>query len=131
MDILLDTKVWLWMNQNPEKLSQNAKEVIQNSENNLYLSAASAWELSVKNSLGILSLHMSPEKYVTERMADNDIKALAISHKHTLRAMALPNHHEDPFDRILVAQSLSEHMPILTVDRRMKKYRIDVIWGDT
>ena len=130
MDILLDTKVWLWMNQSPEKLSTHAKEIIQNSENNLYLSAASAWELSVKTSLGIIPLHMSPEKYVTERMADNDIKALPISHKHTLRAMTLPNYHEDPFDRILIAQSITEHMPLLTVDKRMKKYKFETIWAD-
>ena len=102
---------------------------MQNGENVLYLSAASSWEIAVKFALGKLPLPEPPEAFVPKRLARDRITPLAVEHVHALRVSALPLHHRDPFDRLLVAQAQVEEMPILTVDPAFSMYDVEVLKG--
>lgn len=96
--------------------------------NILYLSAASAWEISIKASLGRLEFAGDPEKMIPEQMALNAIEALPIQITHALRVNVLPRHHRDPFERLLVAQSQLEDLPLSTDDVEIPKYKVEVAW---
>jgi PIN domain nuclease of toxin-antitoxin system len=127
MRILLDTQCWLWMSASPEKLSPYALSVVQTTENELFLSAASAWEIGIKYALRKLSLPEPPERFVPTRLERLRTLALPIEATHALRVAALPPHHRDPFDRLLVAQAQQENLPILTADTVFRKYDVEVI----
>lgn len=125
--ILLDTHVWLWMNQSPARLRAESRALLENSQNHLLLSAVSTWEIAVKHQLGKLDLPMAPVRYIPERMAENMVRALPIDVLHTLRAASLPLHHRDPFDRLLVAQAQIEGLELMTADRRMADYEVSLL----
>ncbi len=127
MKILLDTHCWLWMAVAPERFSSSALELVSNIDNRLFLSAVSAWEISIKHQLGKLELPLPPEKYVPSRMEATGVEGLPVSHVHGLKAGGLPAHHRDPFDRMLVAQAQLEGMPLLTADRQIHLYDLEVI----
>ena len=129
MKILLDTSSWLWSLTDPERLNKRARDILSNRSHTLYLSAASSWEIVIKAALGKLPLPEPPEKYIPSRMAAMDVLGLAVEHAHALRVSALPAHHRDPFDRILVAQAQVESLTILTVDRVFRAYDVKVIWA--
>jgi PIN domain nuclease of toxin-antitoxin system len=97
--------------------------------NELFLSAASAWEIAVKYAIGKLPLPLPPAEYVPSRMQRADTAPLAVTHEHALRVATLPPHHRDPFDRLLVAQCQAEGMWLLTADREFKPYDVQVIWA--
>jgi len=126
--ILLDTQCWLWMAAFPEKLSARTRELVTANDHALYLSAASAWEIAIKHSRGKLQLPESPEQYVMSRCDRLRTEPLPIDHSHALRVAALPSHHRDPFDRVLVAQAQIEGLPILTGDPVFRLYDVDVLW---
>jgi PIN domain nuclease of toxin-antitoxin system len=128
MRVLLDTYTFLWWNMDAPELSPRARDVIADGHNEIYLSAASAWEIAIKASRGKLTLPAAPEKYVGERMVSHRFLALPVEVSHALRVYALPDIHRDPFDRLLVAQSQMERMPILTADDQIRQYGVDVIW---
>jgi len=96
--------------------------------NDLVLSAATAWEIAIKHANGQLELPDRPEAYVALRMGLDDLDPLPIELSHALRAGTLPPIHRDPFDRLLVAQSQLEELPILTPDPNIARYRVSVIW---
>lgn len=125
--ILLDTHVWLWMNGEPERLSHEAKNLLTAPDSTLFLSSASVWEVAIKVQSGKLVLPQSAERYVVARMAENQITALPINIGHALRAAGLPLHHRDPFDRMLVAQAQTEGIRLMTADRQLNFYEIDII----
>jgi PIN domain nuclease of toxin-antitoxin system len=127
MNLLLDTHVWVWSLSFPERLSTEARNLLSSSRNVVYLSAASAWELAIKSSLGKIDLPEPVESYVPSRMARQGLTALPVTHAHALRVAALPPHHRDPFDRLLVAQALVERLPILTADAAFDRYDVEVI----
>jgi PIN domain nuclease of toxin-antitoxin system len=127
MKLLIDTHCWIWFFLEPNKLSQSAKYLILNRKNEILLSAASSWEIAIKNSLGKLHLPFAPQEYIPQRMAEQGMTALSILHSHALQAAALPHHHSDPFDRLLIAQAQIEKLPILTSDPQFKKYDVEVI----
>jgi PIN domain nuclease of toxin-antitoxin system len=127
MRILLDTQCWLWMAAAPDRLSAGARAVVETLDHELLLSAASAWEIAIKHALGKLKLPEAPEKYVPGRMVVLRTTALPIEHSHALRVNALPLHHRDPFDRLLVAQSLVDDLPVLTADPVFERYGVTVI----
>src|SRR5688572_11728170 len=114
MKILLDTQCWLWMAASPDRFSASARSLIETTENELYLSAASAWEIAIKYSLGKLRLPEPPARYVPSRLELLRTSALPVEHSHALHVAALPPHHRDPFDRLLIAQAQVEDLPILT-----------------
>ena len=127
MKILLDTQCWLWWIAAPERLSQSARRRIADKRNIVYLSAASSWEIAIKYSIGKLPLPEPPMQFIPKRLARDAITALPIEIIHTLYVSELPHHHKDPFDRILISQSIKEDIPIMTVDKHLKPYKANII----
>ena len=127
MKILLDTHCWLWMLRSPERFSPQGRQRVTAPANDLLLSAASAWEIAIKYSLGRLRLPMEPAAYVPSRLVATRTSPLAIQHTHALRVAQLPLHHRDPFDRLLIAQAQLEGIPILTSDVQFAPYDVEVL----
>jgi PIN domain nuclease of toxin-antitoxin system len=123
MRILLDTHVWLWMIAAPERLSREALASLSRRRDELYLSAASCWEIAVKHAIGKLPLPSPPEEFVPQRLIRDGIRPLSVEHQHALAVAALPDHHRDPFDRLLVVQAILEDMTIYTADEKLLAYR--------
>jgi PIN domain nuclease of toxin-antitoxin system len=111
----------------PERFSNRARSLVLSTGNELYLSSASAWEIAIKHGLGKLPLPEPPHRYVPSRVEKLRMWALPIDHSHALRVATLPPHHRDPFDRLLVAQSQVEDLPILTADPIFDRYDVTVI----
>ena len=128
MKYLLDTSVFLWALATPNKLNRRGRQVLSNQREGLFLSAASAWEISVKFGLGKLELPETPAKCVPTWMLNWGIRGLEISHLHALAVGDLPSHHQDPFDRMLIVQATMEEMVLLTADRMFEKYRVETLW---
>ncbi len=128
MRALLDTHTFLWWNLDDPQLSPTARAVIEDGHNEIFISAASAWEIAIKYRKGRLSLPQPPERYVASRLAHFRFLALPIQLSHALRVAILPAIHDDPFDRLLVAQSQMEGLPILTGDAEIARYPVEVLW---
>jgi PIN domain nuclease of toxin-antitoxin system len=127
MKILLDTHCWLWMLVAPERFSKATLEILESTDHELFLSAASSWEIAIKYDLGKLPLPEPPAEYVPARMRASGVTGLPIEHRHALAVATLPGHHRDPFDRLLVAQAIVESLPILTADLQLSRYPIATI----
>ena len=127
MKILVDTQCWLWMAASPERFSVHTRSLIEARDNELYLSAASAWEIAIKHGLGKLRLPEPPARYVPSRLDALRTLALPIEHGHALHVATLPPYHRDPFDRLLVAQAQVEDLPILTADPVFAHYEVTTI----
>jgi PIN domain nuclease of toxin-antitoxin system len=125
---LLDTVAWLWSIDSVERLSKEAKQILENGEEEIYFSAATAWEVSIKAHLGKLHLPAAPAACVPAFMARQGLRPLPVTHLHAVKVYDLPPHHHDPFDRLLIAQAIVEEMTILTADRNFRKYPVDVLW---
>jgi PIN domain nuclease of toxin-antitoxin system len=125
--ILIDTQCWLWMTATPERLSPRARALVEEMEYNLYFSAASSWEIAIKYALGKLTLPEPPAEYVPTRIDLTGVRALAIDHAHALHVSALPRHHRDPFDRLLIAQAQLGNLTILTADPLFDAYDVATI----
>ncbi len=93
------------------------------------MSAASVWEIAIKVAARTLVLPEPPERYITDRLVKNQVTALPIHHGHALRAAALPEYHRDPFDRMLVAQAQLEDLQLMTVDKKVARYDVDILSG--
>ncbi len=128
MRALLDTHTFLWWNLDAPQLSAEALEFIAKGSNEIFLSAASAWEIAIKAAKGRLTLPEPPDQYVAERMRLHRFSALPIELSHALEVYRLPDIHQDPFDRLLIAQSQLEDIPLLTADPEIHRYRVEVIW---
>lgn len=128
MRALLDTHTFLWWNLDDPALSDAVREIISDGRNEIFLSAASTWEIAIKAAKGRLTLPDTPDQYVADRLSLHRISALPIEISHTLRVFDLPQIHADPFDRLLIAQSQMERLPILTADAEIIRYQVDVIW---
>ncbi|MEH2372781.1 type II toxin-antitoxin system VapC family toxin [Nostoc sp.] len=125
---LLDTHAFIWWVTNDSKLSANARDVIADSGNILFLSVVSAWEIVIKNKLGKLTLPEPVEQYIPSRLAINRFESLPIQMSHVLQVASLPSIHRDPFDRILIAQSQIDNLPIVTIDQLITQYLVQTIW---
>jgi len=128
MKYLLDTAVWLWSLDESERINPEARQLIAEGREELYLSAVSSWEISIKWALGKLRLPLPPARLVPESVARQGIRPLPVTHTHALGVSDLPLHHRDPFDRLLIAQAQAEEMAILTADRAFGRYRVEVFW---
>ncbi len=128
MRAILDTHTFLWWNTDDPQLSEVARRFISDGENDLFLSAASTWEIAIKSAKGRLVLPENPGEYIANRMAIYRIQPLPIQISHTLRTYDLPDIHQDPFDRLLIAQSQMEDLPILTADTTIARYEVSIIW---
>jgi PIN domain nuclease of toxin-antitoxin system len=122
--LLLDTHALLWSVGDPERLSPAAFDVISEGVVPAYVSAASVWEIAIKRAAGKLR---APEELL-EKIVAARFKALGITLEHGVIAGALPLHHRDPFDRMLVAQAQSEGLTLVTNDARMAAYDVGVLW---
>lgn len=131
MRLLLDTHCWLWMQVTPERFGERAGALVRDLDNELLLSAASSWEIAIKYGLGRLVLPEAPERYVPDRLHSSGVTPLPVQHDHALRVSSLPQHHRDPFDRLLVAQAQAEALTLLTVDRVFDAYDVAVRWADS
>ena len=127
MRLLLDTQCWLWMLAAPERLSAAARRLVTAADNELLLSAASAWEIAIKHALGRLRLPAPPAESLPPLMAKTGVTPLPVLHGHAFRVAELPRHHRDPFDRLLIAQAQVERLPILTADRVFARYEVEVL----
>jgi PIN domain nuclease of toxin-antitoxin system len=124
---LLDTHVWLWLQTTPERLGDVVGDLLADRTNTLLLSAASGWEIAIKYRLGKLLLPEPPVEYVPDRMRRSGVTPLAVEHAHALRVADLPDHHNDPFDRLLVAQAQELAIPIVTSDHHLSAYPVDLV----
>ena len=129
MKFLLDTQCWLWWFSQPEKLSTQAIEQIADETNQLWLSVASIWEIGIKVAIGKLPLPEQIDDYIFARMTLLGAKSLEISASHALRAAALPLHHRDPFDRMLIAQAQNEAMTLISADSTFSQYDVSILWA--
>lgn len=123
MKILLDTHVLLWWLNNNTPLSQEAFQVIREPTNLVFISAATAWEISIKKALGKLE---APDD-LEDALIANNFQSLPITVTHALLAGRLPSHHDDPFDRLLIAQAKIENLTLLTRDKKQMLYAVQTI----
>jgi PIN domain nuclease of toxin-antitoxin system len=127
MKALLDTHAFLWALAGDARMSRHARDVFAGSAD-LFLSIASIWEIVIKVQSGKLNLPRPAGPYVLRKLAENRISSLPISLDHLLALERLPMHHRDPFDRMLIAQSIEEDWPIITADPKFKQYPVQIIW---
>lgn len=127
MRLLIDTQCWLWMQAEPDRFSFETRALLLDPGNELFLSAASSWEIAIKYALGKLPLPEPPSTYVPSRLQSSGVIGLAIEHAHALHVESLPLHHRDPFDRLLVAQAQLEELPIVTADRALASYSVTIV----
>lgn len=128
MKVLLDTLCWLWWLSTPERLGEEAQRCIEDPANKVFLSAASSWEIAFKYTLGKLPLPEHPTTFVPTRLRRDDIHSLPIQHAHALHVASLPQHHREPFDRLLVAQAQLERMLLVTADSQLQFYDVDMLF---
>jgi PIN domain nuclease of toxin-antitoxin system len=128
MKYLLDTHTFLWWCLGAEQLSPRAHTIIADGRNEIYFSAASAWEIAIKAGKGRLLLPEEPGHYVASRMHQHHFQALPVHISHALRVYDLPPRHMDPFDRLLIAQCLMESLPLITKDEEIRRYDVEVVW---
>ena len=127
MKIIIDTHTFLWfINERPE-LSATIKTLIE-SDTDVLLSVVSLWEIAVKVSIGKMTLPDVFERFIPEQLMINDIEILPIALPHLTLISALPFHHRDPFDRLLIAQSIVEDLPIASIDKFFDAYGVNRIW---
>jgi len=127
--ILLDTHAFLWWaSERGARLSERAREVLTDGATEVAFSIASVWEIAIKAGGGRIVLPDAAERYVPDRLRHHGFDILAIELSHTFRAGALPPHHGDPFDRMLIAQAQIEGLPILTADPAISRYDVETIW---
>ncbi len=128
MKMLLDTHTFLWWNTEDPQLSSRARDMIADGQNEVFLSAASVWEISIKTAKGKLVLPEIPSLYILSRIGLYRFQPLPVQISHAVQVYELPHHHDDPFDRLLVAQSQVESIPLISADVDIRKYEVEVIW---
>ena len=128
MRAILDTHVFLWWVLDIPRLSADVRSMLEDGTNEFLLSAASAYELTIKTQSGRLTLPEPADSYVPSRLAANSFEPMPIELAHAVRAGMLPAIHHDPFDRMLVAQAQVEGLPILTADPAISRYDVETIW---
>ena len=126
MRLLLDTHVFLWLQQDPDRLGEQLR-LVEDSRNDLLVSAASSWEIAIKVQLGKLVLPDAPERYVPRRIHAIGALAIPIEHSHVLAVTYLPPLHRDPFDRLLIAQTHALDLVLLTADEAVAAYPVATI----
>jgi len=128
MKVLVDILTFIWWNTDDPLLSVRAKEIIADGNNEVFLSAASVWEITIKTAKGRLVLPEPPAQYVASRMSLYRFQSLAVQISHAAHVFELPPYHSDPFDRVLIAQSQVESLPLVTKDDDIRRYDLEIIW---
>jgi PIN domain nuclease of toxin-antitoxin system len=127
MRILLDTHAVIWFLDNNPSLSETAKKAIEDAENELFVSTVTLWELAIKISIGKLRLAYSLEKSV-EALLQQNVQVLSFDLSHVLRVESLAFHHKDPFDRMLIAQSLVDNLTFISNESLFESYGVSRLW---
>lgn len=128
MKLLLDTHSFLWFIEDDARLSRTAKTIIEDGDNEVLLSVGSLWEMAIKVSLGKLKFSQPFATFVPAQLATNTISLLPITVDHPAQVVTLPFHHRDPFDRLLIAQALTEDIPIVGADAVFDGYGVKRFW---
>ena len=123
MNLLLDTHIVLWWLSDSGKLSKKSRSIISDTNNFIFVSVATGWEIAIKKSIGKLA---APDDF-SKALQVNSFQPIIINLEHAELAGSLPHHHEDPFDRMIIAQSKIENLTVLTHDKNFKLYNIEVI----
>ncbi len=127
MNLLIDTHTFLWFVNDDPQLSTGAATLLE-SDNSVFLSIASLWEIAIKVSIGKLTLSQPFEQFMPEQLALNDITVLPIRIVDCHQLIGLPFHHRDPFDRIILAQALVEGVPVVSIDTAFDAYAVNRLW---
>ena len=128
MRLLLDTCSLLWIASDAPEVSPIARALFADADNEVLLSAVSAWEIAVKHALGKLRLPDPPARFVPSMREQHLILPLPLDEQAVLRLASLPSHHRDPFDRMLVCQALADGLTLLTPDPLIQQYPVSTIW---
>lgn len=127
-DIILDTHALLWWLFDDERLSLTARDAIAKPYNRIWISAASAWEIATKSRLGKLPEAGDVARRLPHYLRHARFLELSVTIEHGIKAGSLPGPHRDPFDRMLIAQSLTTHYPLVTTDPAFREYGVEIIW---
>jgi PIN domain nuclease of toxin-antitoxin system len=125
MQILIDTQILIWFLEGNNLLSPNRRQIIISSQNKIFVSIASLWEIAIKISIGKLTLS-KPLADVIKQISKENIEILNISPKHILQVSTLPLHHRDPFDRVIIVQSQVENLVLMTEDAEFAQYGVNL-----
>ncbi len=128
MKLLLDTHVLIWWSLDSVKLTKKIYELLTDPDNTLVVSIASIWEMQVKVQLGKLDLDKKVSELIAHQQQVNNLEVLPIDPAHIYALENLPNEHRDPFDRIIIAQSIVEAIPLLSADKVFARYPVERIW---
>lgn len=128
MRVLLDTSTFLWIIIDSPELSDHARELFVDPDNEVYLSSVSTWEIGLKHSLRRLPLPEPPDQFILSRRDKYGIESLPLEEEATLHLIRLPNLHRDPFDRMLICQAIVHGMVILSPDQLVSQYPVRVTW---
>ena len=128
MKLLLDTHIFIWWANEPEKLSEKAVAACQDNNNTLILSVVCAWEMQIKMQLGKLKINRPIEELIKTQQQANGLQVLPIELAHVFSLSNLPSHHKDPFDRLLIAQAKVEGATLVSVDPVFSSYGVEVLW---
>ncbi len=126
MRLLIDTHILIWFLEGNNLLSKSRRQIIADSQNDVFVSVASLWEIAIKISVGKLNL-VNPLDDVINQIGIENIEILPISPEHTLQVSVLPFHHRDPFDRIIICQSKVENLKIMTDDSEFGSYGVKIL----
>ncbi len=125
---LLDTHALLFMDQAPQLLPPHLRALIEDTRNRLFVSIASLWEIQIKSMIGKLTLPLTIDRMMVRQQRENDIDLLPIEIAHIVEHEALPTHHRDPFDRMLIAQARVEGLTLLSRDKTLSRYDVALLW---
>jgi len=128
MRVLIDTHVFIWWTSDVRKLSSRVHNLLLDPSTEAILSMVSIWEMQIKSSLGKLQFRTALSELVDDEINRNRIELLPLSLSHIYALSNLPHHHRDPFDRILIAQSMEEYLQILSIDEKFDAYGIKRLW---
>lgn len=128
MNLLLDSHSFVWMHEEPHKLSWKVALELVNPANQIFLSVASVWELQIKIALGKFSFSNTLENVINEEHQTNNLQILSVQLSHVLYLKNLPLHHKDPFDRLLISQAIVENMILVSADADFSKYQVSLLW---
>ena len=128
MRVLVDTHAFLWHLLDDTRSSKLARELLRSDKHELVFSLVSLWEIAIKMKIGKLNAVGSSVAYIRDEMKDYGMELLPLRYEHILQLEMLPLHHSDPFDRLLVAQAITESLPILSIDKEFSAYAVKLIW---
>jgi len=128
MNLLLDSHSFVWMHEEPHKLSVKVAYEILNPANQIFLSVAGVWELQIKIALGKFSFSDTFENVLAQERQANNLRILPVNLAHALYLENLPPHHKDPFDRLLISQAIVENLILVSTDANFAKYQVNLLW---